>query len=221
MRPVIKNGSPTLARTTQHAPCLVQSNPKSKVIQWSFMKEKNDTNWLSRYFEQYNKSILVNETMAELVKVKEMIVSAHKKGKKTIFVGNGGSAAMSSHCAVDFTKTAGIRAINFNEADLITCFANDYGYENWVKQALEFYADKDDVVVLISSSGKSPNMVNGAQYAKNAGLPLVTLSGFRPDNPLRQLGQVNLWVDSTSYNIVENTHLIWLLGICDLIIANP
>ena len=56
-------------------------------------------------------------------------------GKKVIIAGNGGSAAMASHVAVDFTKAAGIRAINFNEADLITCFSNDYGYEHWVAQA--------------------------------------------------------------------------------------
>ena len=58
--------------------------------------------------------------------------------------------------AVDLTKASGIRAVNFNEADLITCFANDYGYEHWVEKALDFYADPKDVVILISSSGSHP-----------------------------------------------------------------
>ena len=109
-------------------------------------------------------------------------------------------------------------AINFNEADLLTCFANDYGYEHWVAKALEFYADKDDLVILISSSGQSPNMLNGAKQAKEMQLPLVTLSGFRAENPLRTLGDVNLWVDSTAYNIVEMTHHVWLLAIIDYLI---
>ena len=73
----------------------------------------------------------------------------NKKGGKLIIVGNGGSSAIASHASVDFTKAAGIRAVNFNESDLLTCFSNDYGYENWVKKALEFYVDKDDIVILI------------------------------------------------------------------------
>ena len=139
-------------------------------------------------------------------------------GKKVILVGNGGSSAMASHVAVDFTKAAGIRAVNFNESDLITCFANDYGYENWVAEALEAYADPGDLAILISSSGKSQNILNGAEKAKKMGLYLITLSGFFPDNPLRKLGSLNLWVDSTEYNIVEMTHHVWLVAIIDYLI---
>ena len=125
---------------------------------------------------------------------------------------------MASHVTVDFTKAAGMRAINFNEADLLTCFANDYGYENWVARAFEFYADEGDLVILISSSGQSLNMLNGAKQAREMGLPILTLSGFSSDNPLRTLGDVNLWVDSTAYNIVEMTHHVWLLAIIDYLI---
>ena len=125
---------------------------------------------------------------------------------------------MASHVAVDFTKAAGIRAINFNEADLITCFANDYGYERWVYNALEFYADRGDLAILISSSGKSQNMIIGAEKAKEMGLHVITVSGFSPDNPLRELGDLNLWAESYEYNIVEMTHHIWLVAIVDYLI---
>ena len=125
---------------------------------------------------------------------------------------------MASHVNVDLTKAAGMRAVNFNEADLLTCFANDYGYEHWVAKALEYYGDEGDLVILISSSGQSPNMLNGAKQAREMGLPILTLSGFRSDNPLRTLGDVNLWVDSTAYNIVEMTHHVWLLAIIDYLI---
>lgn len=153
----------------------------------------------------------------QLEKAAELFRQAHIQNRKVIFIGNGGSAAMASHLSVDFTKAAKIRAINFNEADLLTCFANDFGYENWVSNALEAYADKGDVVVLISSSGKSPNIINGAIQARNMGLPIVTLSGFKSDNPLRKLGDINFWCDSDVYNVVEMTHHVWMLSLVDYI----
>ena len=137
----------------------------------------------------------------------QMILDTRSNSGKALLVGNGGSSAMASHVAVDFTKAAGIRAINFNEADLITCFANDYGYENWVAQALEAYADQGELLILISSSGNSQNILNGAKKAKEMGLLVITLSGFLPDNPLRKLGNLNLWVDSSEYNIVASNHI--------------
>lgn len=155
----------------------------------------------------------------QLHKAAELILQSHANGGKTIFVGNGGSAAMASHLSVDLTKAAGMRAINFNEADLLTCFANDYGYENWVAKALEAYADSDDLVVLISSSGKSKNIINGVEQSRKMGLPVITLSGFKIGNPLRSLGDINLWCDSEAYNVVEMTHHIWLLAIVDFLIS--
>ena len=177
----------------------------------------------SYFFSQYFKIIeekLSSIDVAQLEQATDMVRQIHSVGKKVIVVGNGGSAAMASHVAVDFTKAAKIRAVNFNEADLLTCFANDFGYENWVSKALEFYADQGDLVILISSSGKSQNILNGAKKAKNMGLSVITVSGFLFDNPLRKLGDLNLWVDSTEYNIVEMTHHIWLLALVDYIIGH-
>ena len=175
----------------------------------------------SHFFSQYFKIIeekLSSIDVAQLEQATDMVRQIHSVGKKVIVVGNGGSAAMASHVAVDFTKAAKIRAVNFNEADLLTCFANDFGYENWVSKALEFYADQGDLVILISSSGKSQNILNGAKKAKNMGLSVITVSGFLFDNPLRKLGDMNLWVDSTEYNIVEMTHHVWLVAIIDYLI---
>jgi len=175
----------------------------------------------SHFFSQYFKIIeekLSSIDVAQLEQATDMVRKIHSVGKKVIVVGNGGSAAMASHVAVDFTKAAKIRAVNFNEADLLTCLANDFGYENWVSKALEFYADQGDLVILISSSGKSQNILNGAKKAKEMGLFVITVSGFLPDNPLRELGNLNLWVDSTEYNIVEMTHHVWLVAIIDYMI---
>jgi len=177
----------------------------------------------SDYFLKYFETIstrLQSIDSAQLEQAASMVWAAHKAGKKVIVVGNGGSAAMASHVAVDFVKAASIRAINFNEADLITCFANDYGYENWVAKALEAYADKGDLVILISSSGKSQNILNAAEKATEMGLSVITVSGFLTGNPLRKLGDLNLWVDSTEYNIVEMTHHVWLVAIIDYLIES-
>ncbi len=138
-------------------------------------------------------------------------------GNKLIFAGNGASASIASHAATDFTQHARVRSICFNDHNLITCFGNDYGYENWVARAIEAYSDPGDVVVLISSSGCSLNIVNAAKYAKTNGLDVVTFSGFSIDNPLRKLGRLNLWVDNNVYNVVEATHLMWVLSVANLL----
>jgi len=173
------------------------------------------------YFSEYfnNISLSLNSIDSSLlVQAADIVSTSSLAGNKIIVVGNGGSAAMASHVAVDFTKAAGMRAITFNEADLLTCFANDYGYEQWVVEALNFYADPGDVVILISSSGTSKNIVNGAIRAKELGLKTITLSGFSKENDLVTKGDVNFWIGSNSYNVVEMTHHVWLVAIIDYII---
>ena len=175
------------------------------------------TSFFGDYFEAIATAVR-SANPDELHAIVRRIEEIHREGKKLILAGNGGSAAIASHVAVDFVKAAGIRAVNFNEADLITCFANDYGYERWVEEALEAYADEGDLVFLISSGGRSKNIVNAANKAKSMNLGLVTLSGFSPDNPLRKIGDVNLWIDSESYNVVEMAHHVWLVALVDCLV---
>ena len=157
---------------------------------------------------------------SQLVAAADLIRSIGESDGKVIVVGNGGSAAIASHLAVDLTKAAGIRTVNFSDPALLTCFANDYGFEHWVEKALDCFADEGDLLVLVSSSGESANIVNGARRAVGMGMPILTLSGFASDNTLRSLGGINLWVDSRRYNIVENVHQIWLLSIVDYLAAD-
>ena len=161
-----------------------------------------------------------DDIISDLVQIRDTIVAANNNGCKTIIVGNGGSSAIASHFSVDLTKNAGVRCINFNEADLITCFSNDYGFEQWVAKAIEFYGDEGDVLIAISSSGSSENMINGCKAARDQNFSsVITFSGFNSSNTLHQLGDVNVWVDSKAYNYVENIHQIWLLAIVDLVIG--
>lgn len=179
----------------------------------------DDQAFLAEYFERYRRSIFDNEVTSRLIDLKDLMKASHASSKRVIIAGNGGSAAIASHCAVDLTKNAGIRCVNFNEPSLITCLANDFGYEHWLEKGLELYADKGDLVILISSSGKSPNMVFAADYARSNGFTLVTFTGFDATNPLRKRGHLNFWVNSRAYNIIEMTHQVWLLAVCDLIIG--
>jgi len=178
-----------------------------------------DKKFINEYLKLYQKSLLETDVTDPMIAMKQLLLQIRDKGKKVLTAGNGGSAAMVSHFSVDMTKQAGIRTVNFNEADLITCFANDYGYEKWVAKAIEFYGDVGDVAILVSSSGKSPNMINAAKQARKMGISLITLTGFEQDNPLSQYGNPSFWVDSRAYNVVENTHQIWLLIVCDLILG--
>ena len=110
-----------------------------------------------------------------------------------------------------------IKSINFNEPDLITCFANDYGYENWCKEALNFYADKGDLLILISCSGKSKNLVNANKFALKKKINVVTLTGCSKKNYLNtnKKNKVNIWINSDEYNVIEAIHHLILLSIVD------
>ena len=181
-----------------------------------------DKDFLKTYLSDFSELIKPQESVLEqLVEVKEALVEAHSKGNKGMIFGNGGSAAIASHFSVDLTKNASVRCINYNESDLITCFSNDYGFENWIAKAIEFYGDEGDVLIAISSSGKSQNMINATSAAKTKKFSkVITFSGFQEDNPLSKSGDINLWVDSKAYNFVENLHQVWLLAIVDLVIGD-
>ena len=174
---------------------------------------KNKKDFFDKYFKAINNKISIIDHFS-LIKISKMMKGLKKKNK-IILVGNGGSASMASHVAVDMTKFLKIRAVNFNEPNLLTCFGNDYGYEQWVSEALKAYAIKGDLVIIVSSSGQSKNLVNGARTAKKMGLKLITLTGFKSTNPLRKIGNINLWTDCRNYNIIEMTHHVWLLSLVD------
>ena len=181
----------------------------------------SDKDFIKKYLEDFSSLVKPNDQIVEkIISARDILVQAKKNNGKIMIFGNGGSAAIASHVSVDLTKNANIRSVNFNEADLITCFANDYGYEKWIEKAIDFYADDKDVLILISSSGKSPNMINACKVARNKKMSkIITFTGHDKNNPLSKLGDINFWIDSKAYNFIENTHQVWLLTIVDLIIG--
>ena len=183
---------------------------------------KRDTKFLDEYFDDFKKIINFNsnEIKKKLINLKKIFITTKKNRKKILIFGNGGSAAIASHFSVDLTKNAGIRCTNYNESDLITCFSNDFGYERWVEMAIKYYGNKGDVLIVISSSGKSKNMINACIAARKKKFSkIITLTGHLVNNPVKKLGDINLWVNSKAYNYVENIHQFWLLSLVDLVIG--
>ncbi|MEK6599012.1 MAG: SIS domain-containing protein [Deltaproteobacteria bacterium] len=163
-----------------------------------------------------NKAIdLINGLEAAI----NLIVSQTSKGNKIIFIGNGGSASIASHQAIDFFKNGGMRAICFNDSSLLTCLSNDFGYQYVFEKPIEMFADNGDVLVAISSSGKSENIVRGVDAGRKTGCHIITMSGFKPNNPLRSKGKLNFYVPSDSYGYVEIAHLILCHSMVDMIVA--
>lgn len=137
--------------------------------------------------------------------------------KDVIILGNGGSNAVAQHIAQDYTKVLNKRAFCFADASRLTCYMNDYGVEDAYLQFVKHFHTEKTLVILISSSGNSKNIINVAEHCIVNKIPFVTLSGFSEDNKLNQLGQkamVNVWVDSDDYGVVELTHEAFLHSIC-------
>ena len=183
---------------------------------------KKDTKFLDKYFDDFKELININsdEIKKKLINLKKIFIITKQNKKKILIFGNGGSAAIASHFSIDLTKNAKIRCTNYNESDLITCFSNDYGYERWVEMAIKYYGNKGDVLIVISSSGKSKNMINACIAARKKKFSkIITLTGHLVNNPVKKLGDINLWVNSKAYNYIENIHQFWLLSLVDLVIG--
>ena len=174
---------------------------------------------LDKYFAEYQSLLKPAWLVEHLTFACEAIRATKNANGRVILAGNGGSAGTVSHLAVDLTKQAKTPAINFHDPALITAFANDFGYEHVLSKAFEFYASDTDIVVCLSVSGSSPNLLRLANAAKSAGNKVIAFTGKRPDNSLGSLAEINFWVDSQSYNIVECIHSIWATTIVDMLIG--
>lgn len=144
------------------------------------------------------------------------ILAEARDANATVYVvGNGGSAAVASHAIIDLINVAKLRAFALHEPSVLTCIANDYGYDNAYSRLLAQMARPGDVLIAISSSGRSPNIRNAATQVANNGGRVITLSGFSNDNPLRLQGHVNVWLDSSDYGFVEVGHQFILHNLSD------
>jgi phosphoheptose isomerase len=176
--------------------------------------------FLDDYVGRLHRVMRVDDAVvAQITATREIWLRTCARGGRVVFIGNGGSAGIASHLAIDLSKNASLPAVCFSDASMMSCLANDYGFEEWLAHALRLNARAGDCLVAISSSGRSKNILNAVAKARAMNLDVITLSGMSPDNPLRELGDVNYWIDSRSYNIVETAHQFWMMAVIDLIIG--
>ena len=178
---------------------------------------------LTSYFKDFNAVLakcLADPKHQEGLQQAIALIKATGPAKtKIILVGNGGSAAIAEHMAIDLTKNAGFRAMAISGTPTLTTFANDFGYEQIYVKGIEAFGDAGDVLIAISSGGTSKNILNAVTTAKNMKMKIITFSGFDANNPLRQMGDVNIWVDSRAFGYVEMIHHVLIHYINDAIIG--
>jgi D-sedoheptulose 7-phosphate isomerase len=144
--------------------------------------------------------------------------NVRKRNGRIFFIGNGGSAAIASHMAADWQNKAKVAAMAFNDGASLTCLANDHGYEQVFERPLLQHGQRGDLLFAISSSGRSKSILRPAMAFLGVGT-VITLSGFAPDNPLRKVGNLNFYVPSDNYGIVETAHLAILHALLDRVAA--
>lgn len=170
---------------------------------------------LSRLFEAVEASAAGDARMevdAAVAAAVDMLGELRRSGRKAMLIGNGGSAAIVSHMQNDLFKMVGLRALVFTEQPLLTALSNDDGYDTVFRQPVSRWAEPGDLLIAVSSSGESNNIVTAVAAARERGCKTVTFSGFKPGNRLRQMGDLNFYVPMVNYGYVELTHSI--LGHC-------
>lgn len=158
----------------------------------------------------YNKCYNDFFTSAQLHKELEKAVKILRSVKNIFFIGNGGSNSICSHMMQDYAKIGGYRTSTFSDASLITCFSNDFGFEHAMLEWLKIYFSKGDLLIAVSSSGESKNILNAVKYAKKSRGKIITLSGFASRNELSLLGNVNFHLPVKNYGVVECFHQVIL-----------
>lgn len=167
------------------------------------------------YSENESNKYTYEEGMDKLL---QLFIEIKEKGKQVFFVGNGGSSAIASHMTADFMKNGGMKTYSLYDNSVTTCMGNDYGYEYIFSRPLEFLGNEGDLLVAISSSGNSQNIVNAIKVAQDKKMNIVTFSGFKSDNRIHRMGKYNLYVPIEHYGIVESIHNLILQQIVDVIL---
>jgi len=172
--------------------------------------------YFNEYIEEFKFSVTgVKSQIKKIEDIYKTLLKYQNKNQVHIF-GNGGSAAIASHFSMDLTNNSKVRCLSYNDPSIITCYANDFKFENWISRTIEKHGKKNDLLILISSSGESKNMINAVKAAKKKKFSkIISFTGFKKYNSLMKAGNLNIWVDSKKYNIIENVHQFYLLLLVD------
>lgn len=173
----------------------------------------------SEFFQEVREKIFDSGVDSRLSEIAKEMARAKADGRTVFFFGNGASAAISSHCAIDFLKQAGIKTNTCHDVSVLTALANDYGFDQCFAKYLALHCGPGDVVVVISVSGVSENGINVIKEAKSRGLSTISLTGRRPDNVMHMQADIGLHVPSDAYNVVEGIHMLWITSVVDKLLG--
>lgn len=182
------------------------------------------TEYLNRFIDAlkgtafYKGSVKADDYEEGIGLLFDVFSEAKEKGGTLYFVGNGGSAAIASHMTSDFKKNGCMKTGALLDASVITCFGNDFGYDHIYSKQLEQIGEEGDVLVAISSSGNSPDIVNAVLQAKKIRMKVITFSGFKSDNKIKSMGDINVYTAIEQYGIVESVHITILQQVVDAIL---
>jgi D-sedoheptulose 7-phosphate isomerase len=176
--------------------------------------------YFSSYFNSINKGLVDSQYFFNQIKigpnpffeaVKEILLNLRENNNKIYFFGNGASAAFANHMALDFSKNGKILSRSLSDSSLLTALSNDYSYENAMLEYLKIEdVTKEDLVITISSSGNSPNIINVLNYCKGVNIKSLALSGLKDDNKSIALADYSIYVPMKTYGMVECIHQIFL-----------
>lgn len=186
-------------------------------------------NMENKYYSNYFKSISqglekslcysnqeVSEPELFFQTINDILTKLRETGNKIYFLGNGASAAFANHMALDFSKNGKILSRSLSDSALLTALSNDYSYEKAMLEYLKIEGvSKDDLVITISSSGNSPNVVSVLEYCKENNIKSLALSGLKNDNKSIILADYSIYVPMKTYGMVECIHQIFLHLILD------
>ncbi len=133
----------------------------------------------------------------------EQIIKVNKKKGKILIFGNGANISNAAHFATDMTKNGKIETLVLNDPNLITCFSNDYGFDKWIEKSILYYAKKKDLIIFLSASGTSRNLVNAAKFCKKNKIKTLAITGFKKNNALLKNSNFRIWINSNAYNLIE------------------
>ena len=163
-------------------------------------------------FEEYIKVLKSAHMSLEF----EKFQNAFESHSRIIILGNGGSSSVASHISQDYMKFKGKKVSILSDPSMLTMLTNDFGYENAYQKFLEYYVEKETLVVLMSSGGESKNILNCLTWCEQNNVDYGVLTGFLSNNTIRTKAKDALWnyyIASESYGVVECVHQIFLHGV--------
>jgi phosphoheptose isomerase len=186
-------------------------SPDSTAVKFPTGQYASAASYFDAYAEEMAR-VVKSVDPAMLERAAGKLVDAYLRGARIFSCGNGGSASIANHMQCDHVKgirggtDLGPRVLSLSaNVELLTAIANDTGYENIFLHQLQAQSESGDVVVAVSSSGSSPNIVRALTWAREQGLGTIAITGF-DGGPARSIAEVSIHVDCTNYGIVEDLH---------------